>query len=282
MALAILSARLSLYGPGRAGRALLRSWRASGGALAEIAGRDAPAVSRLRVELGLPHSPAPRRLETPCDILVLAVPDDAVTSTAAWLAPVDCRFVFHLSGALPADAMAPLSRRGVSLGSLHPLRVFTGAPGETWRDAFVAVEGETAATETGLAVAAAIGARPRRLAAAEKVLYHSGAQLAAGGTTALISLGSRAWAAAGLDPEEARAELSALAASAAAAASQQSFAEAFSGAVARRDVATIRSHATALSFDARALAVYAALAAETLARTPGRGREEEIRALLGC
>jgi len=278
----ILARRLSLYGPGRAGRALLRSWHAAGGALGQIGGRDAAALELVRRELDLPPSASGQDVDAPCDIFVLAVPDDAVAPVAASLNPVACRFAFHLSGALPAAALRPLSRPGVSLGSLHPLRVFSGAPGETWEGAFVAVEGETAAIETGLAAAQAVGARGRRLAASGKALYHAGAQLAAGGTTAVISLASRAWVEAGLDLEEARAELSLLAGSAAAAAAARPFSEAFTGAVARRDVATIRAHIEALKSDPDALAVYRALAAETLARTPGRGREEEVRTLLGC
>jgi predicted short-subunit dehydrogenase-like oxidoreductase (DUF2520 family) len=278
----ILGRHLSLYGPGRAGRALLRSWKAAGGVIGQVFGRDADRLSRVRAELGLPSASGGSSVTTPEDLFVLSVPDDAVAPVAASLDAVACRFAFHLSGALPAAALAPLARPGVSLGSLHPLRVFSGGPGETWQGAFVAVEGEPAAVEAGLAAAEAIGARGRRLAASGKALYHAGAQLAAGGTAAVISLASRAWGAAGLDPEEARKELSVLAGSAASASGAKPFDEAFTGAVARRDVATIRAHVEALAFDPDVLAVYRALAAETLARTPGRGREGEIRALLGC
>lgn len=278
----ILACRLSLYGPGRAGRALLRSWQKAGGAFGDVLGRDAAAVSRVLAELGLPSASGGRENGAPCDIFVLAVPDDAIAPVAESLHEVACRFAFHLSGALPAAALAPLARPGVSLGSLHPLRVFSGGTGETWAGAFVAVEGEPAAVEAGLAAAEAVGARGRRLAASGKALYHAGAQLAAGGTSAVISLASRVWSAAGLDLEEARTELSALSASAASAAAAKPFEEAFTGAVARRDVATIRAHVEALASDPDVLAVYRALAAETLARTPGRGREAEVRALLGC
>ena len=58
------------------------------------------------------------------------------------------------------------------------------------------------------------------------------------------------------------------------------FAEAFTGAVARRDVGTVRAHVAALAADSRSLALYRALAEEILLRTEGAGREAEIRALL--
>ena len=138
-------------------------------------------------------------------------------------------------------------RGAVALGSLHPLRAFTGAAGENWRGAFVAIEGDPTAVEAGLAVAAAFGAHGHRLDAAGKPLYHAGAQLAAGGTAAVVSLATRAWAEAGLDPESARRELAGLSASAAGAVAAGPFAEAFTGAVARRDVGTVRAHLEALA-----------------------------------
>jgi predicted short-subunit dehydrogenase-like oxidoreductase (DUF2520 family) len=282
---ALLSSRLSLCGPGRAGKAFARSWIAAGGALQEVLGRDLEVAEQAVAALS---SGLPRGSGDPiaaCDILIVAVPDDVIAEVAAALAPRTlCRLAFHLSGALPAKVLAPLARggSGAALGSLHPLRAFTGAEGETWRGAFVAVEGEPPAVEAGLAIATALGANGNRLDAEGKTLYHAGAQLAAGGTAAVISLAARAWVAAGLDPETAREALAALSVSAAGAVLERPFARAFSGAVARRDVGTVRAHveALALAQERDILEVYRRLAEETLDRTPGRGREDEMRALL--
>lgn len=281
---AILSSRLSLVGPGRAGRAFLRSWLDAGGAVEELAARDAEAAGRAATELGSGRCVDFVGPLTPCDILVVAVPDDAISDVAASLAGrANCGLVFHLSGALPARALGPMQQLGAAAGSLHPLRAFTGRAGENWRGAFVAVEGNAEAVEAGLAIAAALGARGHRLPAAGKVLYHAGAQLAAGGTAAVVSLAATAWEAAGLEPNVAREALGELAAGAAAAVAASPYVDAFTGAVARRDVGTIRAHVGALAAVPGARAIYARLAEETLARTPGRGREEEIRRLLaGC
>jgi predicted short-subunit dehydrogenase-like oxidoreductase (DUF2520 family) len=264
----ILASRLTLCGPGRAGKALERSWIAAGGSPPQVLGRVRTRAGQI----------------APCDILVLAVPDDAIRDAAAALAPrAEAKFAFHLSGALPASLLSPLARggAGAALGSLHPLRAFTGGAGETWNGAFVAVEGDSAAVAAGLEIAAALGAVGHRLDASGKALYHAGAQLAAGGTAAVVSMAARIWAEAGLDPELARESLAALSAGAAAAVSGLPFAQAISGAVARRDVGTIGAHVEALAGHADVLEVYARLAEETLARTPGRGREADIRALLG-
>src|SRR5262249_26502364 len=123
----ILKASVILVGPGRAGRAFARSWRAAGGERREVPGRaDISPGTKLT-----------------SDIVILAVPDDAISSTAARLAPaVTCQTALHFSGALPAEILAVLRDRGASVGSLHPLKVFAGSPSDDWRDAFVAVEGD--------------------------------------------------------------------------------------------------------------------------------------------
>src|SRR5215468_2359526 len=207
-----LSLSLSLCGPGRAGKALARSWLAAGGSLVEVLARRPEAAREAAETLGAGRPSSASGALAACDVFVLAVPDDAVLSTAARLAGrVSCRFAFHLSGALPAAALAALELSPGALGSLHPLRVFTGAAGETWTGAFVAVEGEEPAVAAGLSIAGALGAHGHRIDAAGKILYHAGAQLAAGGTAAVVSLAARAWEAAGLDSDTARAALGELA-----------------------------------------------------------------------
>ncbi len=76
-------------------------------------------------------------------------------------------------------------------GSVHPVRPFTGAQGEDWQGAFVAVEGDEKAVELASELSRAIGARPHRISAAAKPLYHAGASLAAGGAAAVLSVGVR-------------------------------------------------------------------------------------------
>lgn len=276
--------RLVLVGPGRAGRALVRSWLEAGGA-AVVLVRDASAIERAAHELADTAAVEVRPLEDgrplDGDVLVLAVPDDSIENLAAAVAGrASCRFAFHLSGALPAGALAPLAPTA-SLGSLHPLRAFGGTAGESWKDAFVAVEGDDAAVAAGASLCRRMGARPHRLGAAGKSRYHCAATLAAGGVASLVSAAARLWAEAGLDEEEGRIELSRLAVSAAEAAGRLPFDEALTGPVARRDVDTVRLHRDALAGHPDIARLYRQLAAETLRRTPGRGREDAISKILG-
>jgi len=272
---------LTLVGPGRAGRALARSWTGSGGLLSRVIVRD-----RIRVSpSAFPQAEiaeADLLNASDCDLLAIAVPDDAIASCAERLAErLRPRFAFHLSGALGSELLAPFAREGALIASMHPLRPFTGADGEDWRDAFVAVEGDEAACRMADALARSIGARPHRIAAAEKALYHAAASLAAGGVAGVLSVAARQWVRAGIAEPLAREALAGLAARAIGAAGARSFEEALTGAVARRDAGTVRRHVRALAFDERALELYRILAEEILHRTPGRGRESEILEILG-
>jgi predicted short-subunit dehydrogenase-like oxidoreductase (DUF2520 family) len=276
-----LELSLALAGPGRAGRAFARSWIRAGGAVAFLlARRGTRPDDRDLSAVPLHFSTADRF--PPCEILLLAGPDDALASVAESLAgKLSCRYAFHLAGALGSSVLAPLRRAGASVASLHPVRPFTGSPGEDWKDAFVAVEGDEAAAALGERIARAVGARPHRIAAAAKPLYHAGASLAAGGAAAVLSFAVRAWTEAGIPEEVARETLAGLAVRAVTAAGSRPFSDAVTGAVARRDVETVRAHVRALGANAAARSLYRILAEEILDRTPGRGRNDEIRSILG-
>lgn len=277
----IAKTSIVLVGPGRAGRAFARSWTASGGSIVLVARHAAaagPFVRELpRAELlGLDH-----RLRIACDVLILSVPDDAIGALARRLSPrVACRFALHFSGALGSAELAALSSGGAKAASMHPLRAFSGAREDGWEGAFVAIEGEESAAKIASRLCRHVGARPHRLAAANKPLYHAAATLAAGGSGSLLSLATRLWREAGLAEEEGREALAALAADAVDAVGRLPFDRALTGPIARRDVETVRLHRDALALMPDLLALYTLLARETLLRTPGRGREEEIVGIL--
>jgi len=282
----ILDSRLALAGAGRAGRAFARSWLGAGGRIAFLIVRDGASTAARPAELaGIPavaSGEAGSTAETRnCDVLILAVSDDAIATVGEALASrLSCGVALHLSGALSSGVLAPLARRGAAVGSLHPVRPFTAEGNEDWSGAFVAVEGDPLAAETASAIARAVGARPHALSPEAKPLYHAAASLAAGGTAAVVSVAVEAWIAAGVPADTAREVLSGLAERAVAAAGKLPFHEAFTGAVARRDVGTVRAHTDALSPYPETFALYRALAEEILRRTQGRGKEDEIRGIL--
>lgn len=276
----ILKSAIGLVGPGRAGSAFARSWRSAGGRLRWVVARKPSGPAPFGAEEL--YSPDEPRLP-PCDIVVIAVPDDAIAAVAAGLSDrVVCRDAFHVSGALGSEAIAPLRSAGAEIASLHPVRPFTGDTAESWNGAFVAIEGDEGAAAVAERLVAAVGGEAYRLKATDRALYHASATLAAGGTAALVSVATRGWVAAGVPEDVARRTLGALASRAASAAAARPFFDAFTGAIARRDAGTVRGHLAALASHPEALALYLALAEETLSRTAGAGREEEIRKILGA
>ncbi len=274
---------LTLIGPGRAGRAFARTWLASGGPLAAVLARRKDSAQAAARDLGSGRAGVLGVDRFESEVALIAVPDDRLPDAAREAAAFGiCRLAYHLSGALPAAVLAPLSGTGASLGSFHPLRAFTGGSEETVRGAFVAVEGEEAACVSALGFAEALGALGHRIAAGSKPLYHAGATLAAGGVVSVVALAARAWSLAGIPEDVARPALSGLASRAAAGAEAHPFAQALTGPIARRDLSTVRAHCAALAGHPDLLALYRALAEETIARTPGLGREDELRAILAC
>lgn len=273
--------RLVLVGPGRAGRAFARSWTGAGGSIV-LAVRDEKGSRELAADLPRTEVRAlDARLELEGDVIILSVPDDAIRPLAERLGSrVACRYAFHFSGARSSGELDPLTRVGAKIGSLHPLRAFSGTAAETWASVFVAVEGEESAAALGTKICRHVGAHPHRLSAAGKPLYHAAATLAAGGSASLLSVASRLWAQAGLSEEEGRSALAGLTAGAVAAVGRLPFDQALTGPVARRDVETVRLHRDALRPWPEQAELYALLAKETLRRTGGRGREEEIARIL--
>ena len=285
---AVVDSTLTLAGPGRAGPrlpALLGRGRRTRSRRSSRARRSRETASRRPGSRGRRDrgAVAARIASTPRDLLVLAVPDDAIAPCAAALAGrLRCRVrVPPLGRSREPRPSRRCARAGAAVGSLHPLRPFTGAEGEGWRGALVAVEGDAGAPRSGESDRARARARgPTGSRPTAKPLYHAAASLAAGGTVAVVSVAVRACVAAGIPEEVAREALAGLASEAtAAAAAALPFDRALTGAVARRDVGTVRAHARALAGPPDALALYRALAEEILRRTPGRGKEEEIRAI---
>jgi predicted short-subunit dehydrogenase-like oxidoreductase (DUF2520 family) len=181
----------------------------------------------------------------------------------------------HLSGARDSSALAALGKTGASVVSFHPLRSFSGKPGETFRGCSVAIEGEAPAVRAARRLARELGAAPWSVSPEAKPLYHAAATLAAGGTAALVAAASLAAAAAGLPARTAVREFAALAASAAENVRRLGFPAGATGPLARGDRATLRLHRRALALHPSLRRLYLELARAhrklmVVDRPPGR------------
>ncbi len=169
-----------IIGPGRAGRSLARALGEAGWTVLPLLGRGDDLAD---AALG-------------ADVLVLAVPDDAIAGVAASVRPASSTVVVHLAGSLGAGVLAPHPRRA----ALHPLVVLpdpeTGArrlrSGVTF-----ALAGDPAAAEIATALGGSVVPVPDEARAA----YHAAASVAANHVVALLGQVERIAGAAGLPLE---------------------------------------------------------------------------------
>ncbi|HEX2160377.1 MAG TPA: DUF2520 domain-containing protein [Thermoleophilaceae bacterium] len=174
---------MAIVGAGRLGTALARALRAAGSSVEGPLGRDA----------------APQ-----CEIVLLCVPDDAIATAAARVR--EARFVGHVSGATPLDALGGAS--GEAFG-LHPLQTFAGGEGpEAFRGAGCAIAGRSPeALTVARELAERLGMAPIEIADAERAAYHAAASIASNFLVTLQAAAERLAGGAGIAPADARALL---------------------------------------------------------------------------
>jgi predicted short-subunit dehydrogenase-like oxidoreductase (DUF2520 family) len=115
------------------------------------------------------------------DLLVLAVPDDAIAAVAASVEPAASTVVAHLAGSLGLDVLAPHPRRA----AMHPLVALPNEAVGADRllgGAWFAVAGDAIATE----LVAALGGRSFTVEDRDRARYHAAAVIASNHLVALL------------------------------------------------------------------------------------------------
>jgi predicted short-subunit dehydrogenase-like oxidoreductase (DUF2520 family) len=132
------------------------------------------------------------------DVVLLCVPDSAISSTVECQTLVRSQWVGHTSGATPLSALGSRERRF----GLHPLQTFNRSGDPTQLDgAHAAVTGETdEARQVGRDLARLLGLQPFDLDEADRALYHAGAAIASNYLVTLHRAASRVLEEAGAPP----------------------------------------------------------------------------------
>ncbi|MFT4200181.1 MAG: DUF2520 domain-containing protein [Gordonia sp. (in: high G+C Gram-positive bacteria)] len=186
---------VGLISAGRVGTALAQALESVGHVVGAVLARSDE--SRERAAQRLPDSEVfddPADVAARSELLILAVPDDALPAVIAELAASGAvrpgTIVAHVAGAHGAAILAPLTERGALGLAIHPAMTFVGGPEDTERlqSACFAV---TATDEVGDTVGASlvyeIGGQPVRIAEADRTLYHAALAHGANHLVALIS-----------------------------------------------------------------------------------------------
>jgi predicted short-subunit dehydrogenase-like oxidoreductase (DUF2520 family) len=216
------------------------------------------------------------------DIIWLCHTDDALPETARQLARKAGwrgKIVFHSSGALSSDVLAPLKRAGAHTASLHPMMTFVPGTSPRMKGVPFAVEGDRQAVAAARRIARALGAEIFPIHKDSKILYHALGSFSSPLVVATLVTAERVGRAAGLSRAQTRKVMGPIL--------QQTFknylengaAAAFSGPIKRGDLETIRQHLRALRTVPAVQDVYRALVKSAVRDLPA-GHKKELLKLL--
>jgi len=241
---------IGIVGAGAVGTALGVALTRAGWSVHAVASRDPGRRDRFRrlVEAARSFADAQSLVEE-VELIILAVPDDALESVAQGVRMYSGQAMIHTSGALGSEVLAPAMAAGTQVGSFHPLVAFadTERAVEALRGATIAIEGDDQLLALLARMADVLGARPVRLAPGSKTAYHAAAVLAAGGFIALLDAIAELGRVAGLDEAGALAIYGPLIEGTLGNARALGIRQALTGPVTRGDEGTLRAHLATLA-----------------------------------
>jgi predicted short-subunit dehydrogenase-like oxidoreductase (DUF2520 family) len=271
------SLTVGVIGAGRVGVVLAAALAAAGHHVAASTAGSSSSRSRLAALLpGTAVAPAPAVARAAADLLVVAVPDDAVgrlvTDLAAAGAVQHRQVVAHVSGAHGLAVLRPVTRCGALPLALHPAMTFTGDPADLTRLPGVSY-GVTAPDRLrpfAARLVADLGGTPEWISDSDRPLYHAGLAHGANHLVTLVNEAADRLRDAGVrEPERMLAPLLAAALDNALRLGDA----ALTGPVARGDAGTLADHLCHLRRAAPgSVAAYRALALRTADRASAAGR----------
>jgi predicted short-subunit dehydrogenase-like oxidoreductase (DUF2520 family) len=266
---------IGIIGAGAVGTALGTALHRAGWPVVAVASRDEARRSRFRslVPTARAFAEAAPVLDE-AELIIMAVPDDAIAALAGELRLYSGQALVHTSGVLGAEVLEAARAAGTQVGAFHPLVAFadTERAISALHGATVAVEGDDQLASLLATMAEALGATAVRLAPGSKAAYHAAAVLAAGGFVALLDAIAELGAAAGLDEAGSLAVYGGLIEQTLGNARALGIRAALTGPMTRGDVGTLERHLDALARLAPgALPLYTAAAEREIALAESRG-----------
>lgn len=262
--------RVGVVGAGRVGAVLAARLQRAGHHLVGVSGRSSD--SQLRVQTMLSDVPVlePAEIVRRAEIVILAVPDDALAGVVAELAPYagPGRLIAHTSGRHGLDVLAPFVQAGARTIAMHPAMTFTGTEIDIDRGCVFGVTAEAGDRDVAETLVAELGGSVMWVAEADRATYHASLAHGANHLTTIVTQAMDLLREIGA--EDPAAVLRPLLT----AALDNTLAygdAALTGPVARGDVDTVRAHVAHLH-DPSVRRTYAALATATADRAESTGR----------
>lgn len=245
--------RLNVIGAGKLGSTLARLCVMHGAAQVQgICNRSAESAERARQMIGAGQVFHDIEKMPAAELWMLSVSDDAINAVATQLLRAGVLragdVVFHCSGAKSSLELVMLETMGVLTASVHPVRSFA-LPEQVaadFHDTVCSVEGHPTALPILLPILTKIGAKTVLIDRSKKLLYHAGSVFASNYLVSLMDVALRAYEAAGIPSEIARAMAEPLAKKTLENVWKLGPAEALTGPLVRGDQATVQSQRQAV------------------------------------
>ena len=242
---------VAVIGVGRVGTAMAHLLSARGYDVVAVADLSPDAREHAARLAGARPFASDAEASVEAQVIIITTPDGAsaeVCRSIAAAAPLACKKVIHMSGALSLGALEPARAAGADVMAIHPMATFAdlaGAerslPGSTFG---VTCEPALAGWARGLV--ASLDGRMILVADEDKVLYHAAAAVACN-LLAMVEYGAFAISRRlGFTDEECAAAFTPLAAATVENVSRLGPAAALTGPLARGDEETLRAHIEAL------------------------------------
>jgi predicted short-subunit dehydrogenase-like oxidoreductase (DUF2520 family) len=241
---------VGIVGAGAVGTALGVAIDRAGWPVTAVASRDVGRRERFRgLVPGVRAFAEPAAIVDEVELIILAVPDDAIPFVVDPLRLYSGQTLVHTSGLLGADVLSSALAAGSHIGAFHPLVSFTSDVERSiagLKGATIALEGDDSIMGLLADLAEAIGGVAVRLPRGAKPAYHAAAVMASGGLVALLDAIVTLGSAAGLDERGALAVYGRLIEQTLANARANGVAAALTGPITRGDAGTVEAHLAAL------------------------------------
>lgn len=275
--------RIAIVGAGNLAAALAASLHDAKYAIDQIVSRRRPAslrrARRLARKVGASAVTAAGAQvdgQINAGIVWFCVPDAAIRGAAESLARAadwSGKVALHSSGALTSDELAALRRRGAAVASVHPLMTFVRGARPALAEVPFMMEGDPKAVRAARAIVLNLHGRPFTIRKERKQAYHAWGMFASPLLIALLAAGERVAGAAGIGRKAANQRMLPILTQTLANYARRGAPAAFSGPIARGDVATVEKHLRVLRSIPGAREIYLALARAGLRDLPASNRD---------
>jgi predicted short-subunit dehydrogenase-like oxidoreductase (DUF2520 family) len=242
----------AIIGAGKVGAVFADSLHKCGYRLAGIASRTPDSARVLAERFSVPWSVEPAEIAKKATIVFITTSDRYIRPVTEQIAQQggwrQGQYVYHASGALPADTLVAAQQQGAFIGALHPLQSFAGkSSGDCLSGVCFAVDGSKEAINIAKNMVQNMGGYSFSVPPDKRALYHAAACIASNYLVVLMHHAVSLFQQFGLSAEEATTALVPLLQGTLDNLASKGAEKALTGPIVRGDTNTVAAHLQALA-----------------------------------